>query len=113
MRRVPEVLVHFDEAVASPSGARYHARVLGAPTALGQWEGWLEFTPVALEGVAIETDRETSQPNRVDLDYWATGLSRVYLEGALGRALDRAARAARAARDAAVERLDGDGFPID
>lgn len=51
-----------------------------------RWEGWLEFHPV--DGSApLRSNRETTQPNRVDTEYWATGLTPVYLEGALERAL--------------------------
>jgi hypothetical protein len=35
----------------------------------------------------IQTTRETTQPNRQDLDYWATGLTVGFLDGALDRAL--------------------------
>jgi hypothetical protein len=85
------VLVEFDGEIVSVGGAAYHARVLGAPDPAGLWLGWLEFTPARGIGPTIATDRETTQPNRADLEYWASGLSRVYLEGALARALDRAA----------------------
>jgi hypothetical protein len=50
----------------------------------GLWEGWIEF--LATTGAA-RTERETSQPNRADLMYWAQGLTHTYLEGALTRAL--------------------------
>jgi hypothetical protein len=50
------------------------------------WQGWIEFEPVG-GGAPIRTPRETTQPNRVDAHYWATGLTPVYLEGALHRAL--------------------------
>jgi hypothetical protein len=86
-----DVLVEFDGEIASEGGEAYHARVLGAPDPNGLWVGWLEFIPVRGDGPPRATERETTQPNRADLDYWATGLSRVYLEGALTRALDRAA----------------------
>jgi hypothetical protein len=33
------------------------------------------------------SDRETTQPNRSNVEYWAQGLTRVYLEGALQRAI--------------------------
>jgi hypothetical protein len=36
----------------------------------------------------VRSGRETTQPNRTDTVYWATGLTPVYLEGALRRALD-------------------------
>jgi hypothetical protein len=49
------------------------------------WEGWIDF--VAADGTrSIESGRETTQPNRADLAYWAQGLSFAYLQGALGRA---------------------------
>jgi hypothetical protein len=35
----------------------------------------------------VRSSRETSQPNLADLEYWATGLTPIYLEGALDRAL--------------------------
>ena len=89
MRRDAEVLLLFDEPFEAPEGQRYHARVLGCRTAQGLWEGFIEFVPD--DGrTSLATDRETTQPNRTDLEYWATGLTRVYLEGALTRALDRA-----------------------
>lgn len=53
----------------------------------GLWEGWVEFEPVH-GGPSVSTGRETTQPNRKDTVYWATGLTPVYLEGALIRALD-------------------------
>ena len=52
-----------------------------------RWQGWLEFEPVA-GGDTLRSPRETTQPNRQDLVYWATGLTAVYLEGALHRALN-------------------------
>jgi hypothetical protein len=52
----------------------------------GGWQGWIEFVPFA-GGSPIRSQRETTQPNRTDTEYWATGLTPVYLEGALRRAL--------------------------
>jgi hypothetical protein len=52
----------------------------------GRWEGWIEFTN-ADTGAVVRSGRETTQPSRDDVMYWATGLTRVYLEGALDRAL--------------------------
>ncbi len=88
MSNAPVVLLKFEDAVSSGSTA-WRAIAFGVETPLGQWEGWLEFTPVGGEIQGIATDRETTQPNRTDLDYWATGLSNVYLEGALQRAILR------------------------
>jgi hypothetical protein len=83
---VAEVLVEFPEVVIGKNGARYHAHACGAPMADGKWQGWLEFVPID-GGQAIRSGRETTQPNRIDAVYWATGLTAVYLEGALQRAL--------------------------
>jgi hypothetical protein len=50
------------------------------------WDGWLEF--IASEGHDVHrSGRETTQPDRAALEYWAGGLSGTYLEGAFGRAL--------------------------
>jgi hypothetical protein len=51
------------------------------------WQGWIEFTPVE-GGDTVVSGRETTQPNREDTVYWATGLTAVYLEGALARAVN-------------------------
>lgn len=81
-----EVLVEFDEPIRGPFGALYFARATGRQRDDGLWEGWIDFTPVADGAPALHSGRETTQPNRVDLEYWAQGLSKVYLEGALARA---------------------------
>ena len=85
-----DVLIEHAEPIAAPDGSFYVPRVRGRQVEDGLWNGWIEF--VADGGRrAIATARETTQPNRVDLLYWAEGLGRVYLEGALVRALDGAA----------------------
>ena len=81
-----EVLVQFTEPVIRSSGEVYVARAVGAAMPDGLWQGWVEFLPVG-EGEAVRSGRETTQPNRADVVYWATGLTPVYLEGALDRAL--------------------------
>jgi hypothetical protein len=81
-----EVLAEYPDVVIGEDGTRYTARACGAPVASGQWQGWVEFAD-ADGGVAVRSGRETTQPNRVDILYWASGLTPVYLEGALRRAL--------------------------
>jgi hypothetical protein len=62
------------------------AQAWGRERADGTWEGWLEF--VSGHGtVVLHSPRETTQPNRAALEYWASGLTPVYLAGALERAL--------------------------
>jgi hypothetical protein len=85
---VAETLLQFQEHVSAPDGTVYEARACGAPLAGGLWQGWIEFIPVNA-GDPLRSPRETTQPNRVDTVYWATGLTGVYLEGALRRALEQ------------------------
>lgn len=82
-----EVLVTFTTPTKAKNGDLYHGRVLGRLAHDGLWEGWLEFALAGSDEVVL-TERETEQPNRADLKYWAEGLSETYLEGALERALN-------------------------
>jgi hypothetical protein len=83
-----EVLVEFETPVSAEDGTVYRARACGTESGDGtsRWEGWIEFVPVN-GSKAIRTGRETTQPNRTGALYWASGLTSVYLEGALVRAL--------------------------
>lgn len=81
-----EVLLSFDYPVADDLGT-YHARVVGRLADDAMWEGWLEFTPAGANGQDVLVGRvESRQPEREHLVYWATGLTPVYVEGALARA---------------------------
>jgi hypothetical protein len=82
-----EVLTEFETSVRDANGREFIARACGRECADGHWEGWLEFVPLD-GGVVVRSARETTQPNRVDTEYWATGLTPIYLEGALRRALE-------------------------
>lgn len=87
---VAELLMEFSEPVAN-SGIVYKAQACGAPVSGNLWEGWIEFLPLD-GGQSLRSGRETTQPNREDAVYWATGLTPVYLEGALARALNPVVR---------------------
>ena len=79
-----ETLVRFTEAIIGRDGRGYVASACGEPRGDGLWHGWIEFS----DGVAsFHTPQESEQPNRDDLMYWAQGLTHVYLQGALERAL--------------------------
>jgi hypothetical protein len=80
-----EVLVEFSDTVTDSDGITYTARACGSESDNGHWQGWVEFIPLD-GGDPLRSGRETTQPNRTDTLYWATGLTQVYLEGALGRA---------------------------
>jgi hypothetical protein len=80
-----ELLLTYAEPV-SDAGGTYIARAVGRQAADRMWEGWIEFLPVKGEGDVLVSAIESRQPEREHLAYWATGLSPVYLEGALHRA---------------------------
>lgn len=85
------VLRTFADPVVSRDGVRFFARACGREVD-GLWQGWIEFEARAEETV-LRTDRETTQPNLTAAEYWAGGLTPVYLEGALARALTPMERA--------------------
>jgi hypothetical protein len=74
-------------------GVPYRAQVCGRASA-HIWEGWIEFA--ADDGSDLRrTPRETTQPDRDALIYWAQGLSGTYFEGALARTLTKVKVAVR------------------
>jgi hypothetical protein len=80
-----EVLVSFDQPVRDELG-EYHARAVGRLADDGMWEGWIEFAPIDGSTEVLLTSVESRQPERAHLEYWATGLTPIFLEGALHRA---------------------------
>lgn len=81
-----KLLQEYSSVVIGPDGTTYLVRSYGDERADGTWIGWLEFHPTDPEKRVLETGQETSQPNQMDVEYWATGLEPVYFEGAFGRA---------------------------
>ena len=81
-----QTLIRFDAPVTHRDGRQYRAQACGRERDNGQWEAWLEFEDVKT-GEVLRSQRETTQPNQNDAVYWATGLTTVYLEGALDRIL--------------------------
>ena len=88
-----ETLVEFQGPVTGPDGLIYFARAVGAEVPGANWHGWIEFIP-ADGGEPLCSPRETTQPNRADVEYWATGLTNVYLQSALARALPKPPKSA-------------------
>ena len=79
-------LIHeHSTRVCDRHGTAYIGRTYAEERADGTWYAWLEFEPQAPHRLRIHTEQETSQPNRAAVEYWAGGLQRVYLEGALAR----------------------------
>ena len=91
-----QTLIRFDSPVLSRDGHQYRAQACGRERENGQWEAWLEFEDVTT-GEVQRSQRETTQPNQADAVYWATGLSPVYLEGALYRIANPPAHSASVA----------------
>lgn len=81
-----EVLVEYPDVITAQDGSQYTARACGTQVTENSWHGWIEFTSLGGNSV-VRSPRETTQPNRTDAVYWATGITPVYLEGALQRAL--------------------------
>jgi hypothetical protein len=82
-----KTLIRFDTPLTYRDGRQYRVQACGRERDTGQWEAWLEFEDVAT-GEILRSQRETTQPNLKDAVYWATGLTPVYLEGALDRILN-------------------------
>lgn len=80
-----EVLTVFEAPITDEEGT-YEARIVGRQAADGMWEGWVEFLPMNGKGEPLVSGVETRQPEHHDLAYWASGVTAVYLEGALQRA---------------------------
>ena len=83
---ISELIHRHTGQVTDPGGHLYDVLIYGAPLAGGTWEGWIEFLPISSTLPTLRTGRETTQPNRADLFYWATGLEPLYLAGAFDRA---------------------------
>ena len=82
-----DVLKSFDEPVID-RGRRFHARAVGRQAPDRMWDGWLEFEPLDGGSEVVVGQVESRQPEAHDLAYWPTGLTPVFLEGALKRALN-------------------------
>ena len=80
-----QTLAQYAAPVLDAQGGVYKAKACGRQQD-HLWEGWIEFERQDT-GDVLRTARETTQPNLQDLEYWATGLTSVYLEGALVRIL--------------------------
>jgi hypothetical protein len=83
---MPELIHEYSYLYRSEGGTAYVMRAWGEARVDGTWEGWLEFLPAENGGRVLRTGRETTQPNRDAVAYWASGLEPVYFEGAFVRA---------------------------
>ena len=81
----PELIYQHPHPIHAGNRRKYEAAVFGVERSDGTWEGWIQFREVDANR-NLRTGQETSQPNRRALEYWASGVEDVYLEGALRRA---------------------------
>lgn len=83
-----ETICEYSARFRDEDGTLYAVLAHGDLRSDGMWEGWLEFQPLdPVDGqVSLRTGRETTQPNRDALVYWASGLEPIYFEGAFDRA---------------------------
>lgn len=87
--RTNQLIHQFTTQIRAADGRLYTAQVHGEQRADGTWEGWLEFHSADGSGQTLRTERETTQPDRDALAYWASGLEALYLDGALARSRPR------------------------
>lgn len=81
-----ELIQQYTPQFQDENGVTYMVAAHGEMSSGGTWEGWLEFHPVDETRPVLRTERETTQPDRAALEYWASGLEPLYFEGAFARA---------------------------
>jgi len=84
-----ELIQKYPQRITDPHRIIYNVFAYGERRDDNLWEGWIEFHPENGNGPTLRTGRETTQPDRAALAYWASGLEPLYFEGALVRALER------------------------
>jgi hypothetical protein len=84
-----ELIQEYSTRVLDDDGTTYIVRAYAVQQSSNLWVGWLEFHSADGKKPVLRTGHETSQPTRVTVEYWASGLEPIYFEGALERARDR------------------------
>ncbi len=97
----------YSGILVDPCGRRYVARVYSACRPDDLWDGWFVFFPLD-GGRTRATDRETTQSTLAAVRYWASGITTVYLDGALERARALLPEARLARRRAQAEEEEHD-----
>jgi hypothetical protein len=83
---VPHLFLQPQHISIEADGTFWVPLIYGTERPDGTWEAWIEFRPLDDSPIRA-TDRETTQPNRHAVEYWASGLEPVYFEGAFSRAI--------------------------
>jgi hypothetical protein len=79
-----ELLREYPTLVGGVDDKAYVAQVWASELSDGRWEAWILFVPVT-SGQARRTERDTTQANRASVEYWASSVTSIYLQGALAR----------------------------
>jgi hypothetical protein len=79
-----ETLREHPSLVGGDDDNAYVAQIWADEMSDGRWEAWIVFVSVTT-GQTRRTERDTIQANRAAAEYWASGVTPVYLEGALAR----------------------------
>ena len=82
---MPELFLQPRHLSIEAEGTFWIPLIYGTPRADGLWDAWIEFRALSDEPVRA-TARETTQPDRHGIEYWASGLEPLYFEGAFSRA---------------------------
>ena len=82
-----DLVLQVQNVIIDTAATSFLPRIFGNERADGTWEAWIEFHPTD-GGSPRVTDRESTQPNRAAVEYWASGLEPVYFEGAFQRAVE-------------------------
>lgn len=78
------MLREFPTLVGSVDDSAYVAQIWAREMGNGGWEAWIVFVPVAT-GLPRRTERDTIQTTRAAVEYWASGVTSIYLQGAFAR----------------------------
>jgi len=81
-----ELLREYPTLVGGVDDNAYVAQIWGHERDDNRWQVWLVFVPIT-RGRPRHTDRETTQSSRDAAKYWASGVTAVYLQGALTRSV--------------------------
>ena len=80
-----ELIQEYTTEIEAKDGTIYRVRAYADKHPDGMWGAWLEYLPVNRAAPVLRTGDETEQADLADLEYWASGLEPVYLDGALER----------------------------
>ena len=70
--------MNISTRVKGEDGTTYIVRVYAEERTDGTWAGLIEFHPTDQRKPVLRSGQETSQPNRIAIEYWTLGLEQIY-----------------------------------